>query len=149
MEITETAGGMAPIGNTPGATKGQTRAIRSAVTNGTRAFVIGDGNSPWARRQRDLVALHADDAGGIEFLSAAKLSLCHRAAALETELEMIEGRLSLGHEVDMDQYGRLAGHLRRILETIGVGRVARTVELTPMERLARYQKAKRDAIDAG
>jgi hypothetical protein len=103
------------------------RRIRSAVTNGTRAYVVGDGNSPWARRQRDLVAMHAEDAGGVESLSAAQLSLCQRAATLETELELLEGQLSLGKQIDLDCYGRLAGHLRRILETIGAGRVARDV----------------------
>jgi hypothetical protein len=103
------------------------RRIRSAVTNGTRAYVVGDANSPWARRQRDLAAMHAEDAGGVESLSAAQLSLCQRAATLETELELLEGQLSLGKQIDLDCYGRLAGHLRRILETIGVGRVARDV----------------------
>jgi hypothetical protein len=41
---------------------------------------------------------------------------------------MMEGRLSLGHEVCMDQYGRLAGHLRRILETLGVERKQRPAD---------------------
>jgi hypothetical protein len=103
------------------------RRIRSAVTNGTRAYVVGDGNSPWARRQRDLAAMRAEDAGGVESLSAAQLSLCQRAATLEVELEFMEGQLSLGQSAELDVYGRLAGHLRRILETIGVGRVARDV----------------------
>lgn len=48
--------------------------IRSAVTNGERAYVVGDGNSPWARRQRDLMAMHAEEAGGAESLSAAHAS---------------------------------------------------------------------------
>ena len=65
------------------------------MTNGTRAYVIGDGNSPWAR-QRDLIALHLADLGGEERLSENQLSLCRRAATLETELEMLEGQLSLG-----------------------------------------------------
>ncbi|WOJ89857.1 hypothetical protein RZS28_00640 [Methylocapsa polymorpha] len=110
------------------------------MTNGTRAYVLGDGNSPWARRQRDLVALHAEDAGGAETLSAAKLSLCHRAAALETELEMLEGQLSLGKPVDLDLYGRLAGHLRRILETLGTERRAKDVTLDLKSYLAAKAK---------
>jgi hypothetical protein len=119
-------------GNGAAAKRGAgSRRIRSAVTNGTRAYVVGDGNSPWARRQRDLAAMHAEDAGGAESLSAAQLSLCPRAATIETELELLEGQLSLGKQVDLDVYGRLAGHLRRILETIGVGRVAKPVNGDP------------------
>ena len=30
---------------------------RGRVTNGRKSFVTGDGNSPWARRWRDLVEL--------------------------------------------------------------------------------------------
>jgi hypothetical protein len=101
--------------------------IRSAVTNGERAFVFGDGNSPWARRQRDLIALHIADLGGEERLSENQLSLCRRAATLETELEMLEGQLSLGNVADLDLYNRLAGNLRRILESIGLQRVSRDV----------------------
>jgi hypothetical protein len=76
--------------------------IRSAVTNGERAYVIGNGNSPWARRQLDLIALHVSDLGGFKTLSAAQLSLCRRAAALETTLEKLEGEMSLGLPVDLD-----------------------------------------------
>ena len=101
--------------------------IRSAVTNGERAFVLGDGNSPWARRQRDLIALHLADLGGEERLSENQLSLCRRAATLETELEMLEGQLSLGKVADLDLYTRLSGNLRRILESLGLERVARPV----------------------
>jgi hypothetical protein len=82
--------------------RGLSAPIRSAVTNGLRAFVLGDGNSPWARRQRDLLALHIADLGDEERLSENQLSLCRRAATLETELEMLEGQLSLGKVADLD-----------------------------------------------
>jgi hypothetical protein len=97
------------------------------VTNGARAFVLGDGNSPWARRQRDLIALHLADLGGEERLSENQLSLCRRAATLETELEMLEGQLSLGKVADLDLYNRLSGNLRRILESLGLERKSRDV----------------------
>lgn len=100
---------------------------RSAVSNGTRAFIVGDGNSPWYRRFKDLLALHIDDLGGPETLSEAQLSLCRRAATLEVELERIEGQLSLGNDADLDAYSRHAGGLRRILETLGIQRTKRVV----------------------
>lgn len=100
---------------------------RSAVTNGTRMFVEGDGNSPWARRWRDLVALHADDIGGAETLSEAQMSLCKRVATIEVELEQMDGKLSMGQSVDLDAYTRASGHLRRILDSLGIARKQKDV----------------------
>ena len=125
--LASTARPLAPVKAAPGKTGVANRTIRSAVTNGTRAYVIGDGNSPWARRQRDLIALHLADLGGEERLSENQLSLCRMAATLETELEMLEGQLSLGKVADLDLYNRLSGNLRRILESLGLERVARPV----------------------
>jgi hypothetical protein len=56
-------------------------------------------------------------------LSAAKLSLCRRAAALEVACEALEARMSAGEAVSLDEYGRAASHLRRILETLGIERL--------------------------
>jgi len=95
--------------------------IRSAVSNGRRLFVDGDGNSAWSRRYRDLIVGHVSDLGGRDMLSEAQLSLIKRASTLELELEQAEGRLSKGEQIDLDCYGRAASHLRRILESLGVG----------------------------
>jgi hypothetical protein len=100
---------------------------RSAVTNGRRLFVEGHGNSAWSRRYRDLIAGHVSDMGGRGQLSEAQISLIKRASAIELELEQSEGKLSMGQEIDLDQYTRAAGHLRRILETLGVERRAKDV----------------------
>ena len=69
---------------------------RSRVTNGRRSFVTGNGNSPWARRWRDLVELHAAEMSlaGPDHLTEAQRSLIRRLATLEIELEQMEGRLS-------------------------------------------------------
>jgi len=100
---------------------------RSAVTSGRRQFVSGDPNSAWARRYHDLILGHISDLGGKPNLSEAQISLCKRAAGLEAELEQMEGRMSQGEQVDLDRYGRAASHLRRILESLGITRQARTV----------------------
>src|SRR6516164_9825968 len=63
--------------------------IRSAVTNGRRLYVNGDGNSAWSRRYRDLVQGHVADMGGRDLLSEAQLSLIKRASAIECELEQM------------------------------------------------------------
>jgi hypothetical protein len=95
---------------------------RSRRTNGSSLFVAGDGRGAWARRWRDLVALYADDLGGHDVLSAFQAGLVETAATLRCELEKLEGRLSLGGEVDLDQFGRLTGHYRRVCETLGIER---------------------------
>jgi hypothetical protein len=105
----------------------QDKRPRSAVTSGRKLFVNGDPNSAWARRFHDLIIGHVVDAGGRDVISEAHLSLIKRAAALECELELLEGRLSQGEQIDLDQYGRAAGQLRRILETVGLERRTKTI----------------------
>src|SRR5262245_60131836 len=101
--------------------------MRSAVTNGARLFVEGSGTSAWSRRYADLIAGHCSDMGSRDMISEAQFSLIRRAAAIECELEVLEGRLSQGQPVDLDSYGRGASHLRRILESLGLERRARDV----------------------
>jgi hypothetical protein len=108
-------------------TEGRPSRTRLAVTNGRRAFVDGDGNSAWYRRRKDIIELHLDDMGGRDALSEAQISLACRAASIEVELEQMEGRLSKGESVDLDTFTRAAGHLRRILETLGIERRQRDV----------------------
>ena len=105
-------------------------ACRSAKTNDRRAFLAGDGRSVWARRQRDLEVLYADALGGESTLSEFQLGLISTCATLRCELEKLEGRLSVGEAVDLDQFGRLVGHYRRVCETLGIERRARDVSPT-------------------
>jgi hypothetical protein len=90
-------------------------------------FVEGDGRSPWARRRRDLAAIYADDLGGASQLTGFQLGLVNTCATLRVELEQLEGQLSMGRPVDLDGYARVAGHFRRICETLGLQRRARNV----------------------
>jgi hypothetical protein len=106
---------------------------RSAVTNGRRQYVDGDGNSAWTRRYADLVRGHISDLGGGDVLSEAEIGLIKRASTLEVELEMMEGRLSKGEKVDLDLYGRSLNTLRRTLESLGLKRVPRDVTPTLLE----------------
>ena len=102
--------------------------VRSKVTNGRRVFAVGgDGRGAWTRRWKDIVELHVADAGGRELMSEAMLSLCRRAATLEIQLEQLECCMSEGDDVDIEIYGRIASHLRRILETLGVERKSKNI----------------------
>jgi hypothetical protein len=76
-----------------------------------------------------LVELHVGDLGGPAMCSEAQLSLCRRISTTEVELERLEARMSEGDDsVDLDVYNRLAGNLRRMLESIGLRRVARPTD---------------------
>jgi hypothetical protein len=168
---------------------------RSRVTNGSALFVEGDDRSAWARRYRDLIFAHTSDLGGAAAVSEAQVALIKRAATLQIELELLEGKLSLAparagqslqgkrqppeslrviaenclamaaryqpgseakpnpeadegkygywltaarealkaassHEsVNLDVYGRTVGHLRRVLEALGLERKCRDVTM--------------------
>jgi hypothetical protein len=172
---------------------------RSRVTNGSALFVEGDDRSAWARRYRDLIFAHTSDLGGAAAVSEAQAALIKRAATLQIELELLEGKLSLAparagqspqgkrqppeslrviaenclamaaryqpgseakpnpeadegkygywltaarealkaassHEsVNLDVYGRTVGHLRRVLEVLGLERKARDVTVDGVE----------------
>jgi hypothetical protein len=124
-------------------------AQRSKVTNGRSLFVDGDGRGPWARRLRDLMAEHARDLGGLDALSSQQASLVRRAATITVELEKMEGRMSKGDDdVSLDEYARVAGHLRRILETLGIGRKPRNVTPSMREYLAGRARQAADATAA-
>ncbi len=111
-------------------------ATRSRVTNGRQLLPAVDGRSIWARRMRDLMELHLDDLGGAENTSEAERSIVRRVAVIETELEYQESRFAElrmdGKEPSeklLDLYSRLAGNLRRLLESIGLKR--RVLDITP------------------
>jgi hypothetical protein len=120
---------------------------RSAVTSGRQLFMEGDAKSAWSRRFHDLVVGHVADLGGADLLSEAQFSLIRRAAAIETELERLDAQLSRNEPVDMDSYARVAGHLRRLFETIGLERRAKDISPT-LSDIAAEIEAERQKDDA-
>jgi hypothetical protein len=71
-------------------------------------------------------------------MSEGRKSLCRRAATLEVNLEQLEAKMSEGQGVDLDIYNRLAGNLRRILETLGLERKIKDVsQSTVLEHFRR------------
>jgi len=65
-------------------------------------------------------------------MSEAELSLCRRCATLEISLETMEAAMSEGKPADPEVYARIASHLRRILETLGIKRRPREIESNPL-----------------
>jgi hypothetical protein len=127
METRERLNAREGPGSASKRTPSRSKRPRSAVTSGRQLFIEGDPNSAWSRRFHDLVIGHVSDLGGADLLSEAQFSLIRRAAAIECELERLDARLSIGEPIDLDSYGRCAGHLRRLFETLGVERKPRDV----------------------
>jgi hypothetical protein len=107
---------------------------KSRITNGSSLLgPEADGRSVWARRCRDIIALHTSDLGGADNCSAAELSLIRRIAILSVECERLETKFAQiddgasPSDKSLDLYARMSGHLRRLLQTLGLGRRARDV----------------------
>jgi hypothetical protein len=109
----------------------------SAVTSGRRLFLDQNPHSPWSRRYRDLVKLFSRDLSGGEIttLSTAKAVLIRRCAAITCELELLDSALARGEAIDLPAYAAVSGHLKRILECLGLERRARlaSVDVLPAE----------------
>jgi hypothetical protein len=97
------------------------------VSNGRRLLIGVDGRTAWARRFRALVAAHADDLGGADQITASQQSMIRRAATLEIELERLEASFATAEQdkpsgcpgaAHLDQYSRLSGQLRRVLDSL-------------------------------
>jgi hypothetical protein len=105
----------------------------------------------WARRLRDLLALHVSDLGGEDVVTAAEHSLCRRISTITVELELLERKFALKGKgaaaEDLDMYLRAANSLRRLLESIGLKRVARDVTPLLQDYLAERSAAPEAAAD--
>ena len=103
---------------------------RSRISNGSSLLPGVDGRSTWVRRLRDLIGLHLSDLGGEAAVSEGERSIVRRISTLEVELERLEPTFATTGEADpaaLDLYQRTANSLRRLLESIGLERRARTV----------------------
>jgi hypothetical protein len=98
---------------------------KSRITNGSALLPGVDGRSPWVRRCKDILASHLSDKPDA---TAAEQAIIRRAAVLITELERLERQFALAGEADaqtLDLYGRVAGNMRRLLESVGLERRAK------------------------
>ena len=113
-------------------------ANKSAVSNGTRLLPGIDNRGPWVRRCKDIMADLTSDRGGVSELSAAEASLIRRAATMSVELEALEKKFATDGQAsanDLDLYGRTTGNLRRVLETLGIHRRARSINARPLDEI--------------
>jgi hypothetical protein len=112
---------------------------RSRVGNGHKLIAGCDGRGRWVRRLKDLLDELISDLGGVDNTSAAERHIVRRACVLIVELERLESKFAQAGEVsvdDLDCYGRIAGNMRRLLESVGLQRRARDVTPDPLEYAA-------------
>jgi hypothetical protein len=118
---------------------------QSRITNGKALLPGVDGRSPWVRRCKDVIAAHIADLGGSDNCSEAERSIIRRAAVLTTELERMEAVFAVAGEASPEQldiYARVAANMRRMLESIGLQRRARTIGPTLGELIKQDQQAR-------
>jgi hypothetical protein len=115
---------------------------RSRVGNGHKLVAGCDGRGRWVRRLKDLLDEAISDLGGADNTSAAERHIIRRACVLIVELERLELKFAQAGEVsvdDLDCYGRIAGNMRRLFESVGLQRRARDVTPDPLEYAARKE----------
>ena len=97
---------------------------RARISNGNSMFAERvDYRSIWARRFRDLVALHVDELGGPESLSECQRSMIRRVVTLEVEMERLECKFAKeggGSNRTLDRYMGMSNNLRRLFITLGL-----------------------------
>ena len=124
---------------------------RSRISNGNALLPGIDGRSAWVRRCKDIISDHLADLGGEDNTSVAERSLVRRAAVLTTELERLEAGFATAGEASLEQldaYGRTAGNLRRLLESVGLQRRSRDV--TPsLTDILREDHRRRQLVEQG
>jgi hypothetical protein len=105
---------------------------KTRMTNGTALLPGVDGRLLWVRRCKEILASHLSDKPDA---TAAEQAIIRRAAVLIVELERLERQFALAGEADpetLDLYGRVAGNMRRLLESVGLDR--RALDVTRRER---------------
>ena len=120
-----------------------------------------DGRSIWARMFADYYASLIAQLGGEQIISEARRMLCRRASLFEVELNIIEGELAklrgqgnmkmLARKIALEwlaQYTTMVNSQRRVLEAVGLNRVAREVP-SLSSYIAEIESRKADAAPRG
>jgi hypothetical protein len=123
---------------------------RSRMSNGSVLPRGVDQRTLWARRLRDLLALHL---GGdmANTASEAEKQILRRAVVITISLEQMEEKFALrGHALpnELELYQRLSNSARRLFEAVGLQRRSRDVTPpTLTEYLARRRTEASEAAE--
>jgi hypothetical protein len=95
--------------------------------NGVLSIDALDKRTRPYRRYETIRGAVLADMGGEENTSEVQRQLISKFATLALQLETLESAAIEGNQIDLDLFGRCAGHLRRIAETLGLRRAQRAV----------------------
>lgn len=94
------------------------RKVRSAMTNGNRSVLFGDGRSAGARRYRDLCIAFAGEVGGLSALPPSGQQTVKGLAQVSVELELLEAKRAAGEAIDPVAFVTLVNSQRRLLRDL-------------------------------
>jgi hypothetical protein len=97
-----------------------------------------DGRTREARRYRDLFKAFADEAGGVETLSASAQQLIRRLAQVSIELELQESQRASGQAIDPVAFVTLVNSQRRLLKDLEALKKRQKPKALLQEHLARH-----------
>ena len=99
-----------------------------------RAFCLAWMAGTVVKRCKDVIAEHLSDKPDA---TAAEFAIIRRAAVLIVELEIMEAKFAAAEDganpATLDLYARVAANMRRLLESVGLGRRARDITPNPLE----------------
>lgn len=101
--------------------------VKARVTNHVDLLPNIDGNSPGARRFRDLVNGYISDLGGIELCSQTQIGLLRQLAAINVIADGVAARAVNGGEVNISEMCTLASTVMRLSMRLGFARVSKPV----------------------
>lgn len=106
------------------------------VMGGISSIQALDKRTRSFKRYSVIVGAVLADMGGTENVSEIQRQLIAKFATLALQLEAMEAAAIEGNEIDLDLFGRCAGHLRRIAEALGINRIPRDVTPSVAEYVA-------------
>jgi hypothetical protein len=109
-----------------------------------------DRRTRLAKRFKEIVCAIEQDQGGSERLSEARMQLIRRFAATAVLAEQIEARLASGEEINAQEHALLSSSLVRLVQRIGINRIAKDITPTLSQYRAEFEDADatRDEDDA-
>jgi hypothetical protein len=107
---------------------------RSRITNGRKLLPTVHPQSVWARAYRDTLDSLTAHLGGDDYVTEPQRMIARYAAVLNTEALYLADKIGTLRnagdeptEKTIDLYSRVASASRRLLETVGLDRVARNI----------------------
>lgn len=109
------------------------------MSNGLKLFPNPvDGRSAVGRRFKDLIADIGSDLGGWEQLSEGQRQFTRRASLLSSVCEKMEAEaVQELAEFDIDKYGMLCDRLGRLMDRLGLKRVAKPTQNAVIDHFER------------